>query len=98
MKCGFVLWKLRDARPGTFRGCSHETKDLLELVFVGRAGEEGAARVHLRHDAAGGPYVNGGVVGAGAEEDVGRSVPECDDFVGERVDGYAERSRKAKVA
>lgn len=69
----------------------------MELVFVGGAGEEGATGVHLGHDAAGGPDVDGGGVGAGAEEDVGGAVPQGDDFVGEGVDGDAEGAGETKV-
>lgn len=67
------------------------------MVLVRRAGEERAPRVHLGHDAARRPDVDAGVVGAGAEEDVRRAVPERHDFVGEGVDGDSEGARKAEV-
>ena len=87
-----------DPRPGALRGRAHQPEDLLELVFVRRAGEERAACVHLGHDAAGGPDVDGGVVGAGAEKDVRRAVPEGDDLVGEGVDGDAKGAGEAEVS
>ena len=92
-----ILWKLADAGPGPLRRGAHETEDFLELVFVGGAGEERAARVHFRHDAAGRPDVDAGVVGARAEQDVRRAVPERDHFVAERVDGDAERSCQPEI-
>ena len=84
-------------RPGALRGGAHEAEDLLELIFVGGSREERAARVHLRHDAACGPDVDAGVVGAGAEEDVWGAVPEGDDFVGEGVHRDAEGAGEAEV-
>ena len=67
------------------------------MVFVCRAGKQGTSGVHFGHDAAGGPDVNAGVVGAGAEEDVWGAVPEGDYFVGEGVDWDAECSGKTEV-
>jgi hypothetical protein len=67
------------------------------LVFVGRAGEEGTATVHLCYDAACGPDVNAGFVGAGSEEDVGGSVPEGDDFIGEGADRDSECSCETEI-
>lgn len=43
-------------------------------------------------DAAGGPNVNGCVVIVGAEQDVGRSVPQRNDFVRVALDGNASWS------
>ena len=67
------------------------------MVFVGGPGEKRAAGVHFGHDAAGGPDVDGGVVGAGTKENVGSAVPEGDNFVGEGVDGDAEGPGETKV-
>lgn len=97
MEIGFVFGELADAGPGAFGGGAHDAEDLLELVFVGGSREEGAAGVHFGHDAAGGPDVDAGVVGAGAEEDVRGAVPEGDDLVGEGVDGDAKGAREAEV-
>ena len=97
VEVGLVFGELADAGPGAFRGRAHDAEDLLELVLVRGAGEEGAARVHFGHDAAGGPDVDAGVVGARAEEDIRGAVPEGDDFVGEGVDGDAEGAGEAEV-
>ena len=94
---GLVFGELGDARPGTLRGRSHQAEDFLELVFVGCAGEEGSAGVHFGHDAASGPDVDAGIVGAAAEEDVGSAVPEGDDLVGEGVDWDAEGAGEPEV-
>lgn len=75
MEIRLVFGELADSGPGAFGGGTHYAKDLLELVFVCSAGEEGAAGVHFGHYAPGGPDVDAGVVGAGAEEDVGGAVP-----------------------
>ena len=97
MPPGLILGESGDAGPGALAGRAHQPEDFLELVFVCGAGEEGAAGVHFRHDAAGGPDVDAGVVGAGTEQDVRGAVPEGDDFVGESIDWDAERSRETEV-
>ena len=97
MEVRFVFGELADAGPGTLAGGAHDAEDLLQLVFVGGAGEEGTTGVHFGHDAAGGPDVDGGVVGAGAEKDVGSSIPESYDFVGEGIDGDAKCSGQTKI-
>ena len=98
MEVGFIFWELRDARPGALGWCAHYAKDFLKLVFVCGTGEEGPAGVHFCHYAACRPDVDTGVVGAGAEEDVGGAIPEGDNFIGERIDGDAEGTGEAKVS
>lgn len=98
MEIGLVFWELTDARPRTFRGRSHEPENLLKLVFISGSWEQGSASVHFGHDAAGRPYIDRGVVRAGAEKDVGSAIPESDDFVGERIDGDPKGSCETKVS
>ena len=97
MEVGFVFRELGDAGPGALGWCAHYAEDFLELIFVCGAGEEGPSGVHFCHYAARRPDVDAGVVGAGAEEDVGCAVPEGDNFVGEGIDGNAEGAGKSKV-
>ena len=94
---GLVLGKLRDARPGPLGRRAHQAEDLLQLVLVGGAGEERPPGVHLRHDAAGGPDVDAGVVGAAAEEHVRSAIPQRHDLVGEGVDWDAEGAGETEV-
>lgn len=98
MEVGFVFRELRDAWPGAFGRRSHQPEDLLELVFVGGAGEEWAARVHLRHDAPRGPDVDAGVVGATAEQDIGGTVPKGDHLVGKGVDWNTKGTREPEIS
>lgn len=97
VKIGFVFRELGDARPGALRGCAHQPKDFLELVFVGGAGEEWTACVHFRHDTTSGPDVDASVVGAAAKQDVWGTVPKGDDLVGEGIDRDAERTGEAEI-
>lgn len=97
MPSRFVFGEGGDAGPRTLAGGAHEAEDFLELVFVGGAREKGPAGVHFGHDAAGGPDVDAGVVGARTEQDIGSAIPEGDDFVGEGVDGDAKGSRKTEI-
>lgn len=92
-----VLRELADTRPRALRRRAHDAEDANQLVLIGGAGEQRTARVHLRHDAAGGPDVDAGVVGARAEEDVGRAVPQRHDLVGEGVDWDAKGARKTEI-
>ena len=92
-----VFGELRDSGPGALRGRAHDAEDAHQLVFVGSAGEERAAAVHLGHDATSGPDVDAGVVGAGTEEDVWGAVPQRHDFVGEGVDRDAEGSGETEI-
>ena len=67
------------------------------MVFVCCTREQGASSVHFGHNAASGPDVDAGVVGAGAEEDVWGAVPEGDYFIRESVDWDAESSGQPKI-
>lgn len=97
MEIGFVFRELGDAWPGAFRRRSHQSENLLELVFIGGAGEEWAARVHLRHDAPRRPNVDAGVVGATAEQDIWGTVPEGDHLVGKGVDRNPKGAREPEI-
>lgn len=94
---GLIFRERANPRPRAFGGRAHEPEDFEQLVLVRRAREEWSTREHLRHDAPGAPDVDAGVVGTGAEEDVGRAVPQCHDFVAEGVDGDAEGAREAEI-
>ena len=67
------------------------------MVFIRRSRKERAAAVHLRHDTAGRPDVDAGIVGSASQQDIGGSIPERDDFVGKGVDGDAKGSSQTKV-
>lgn len=82
---GIVVWRAENA------------KDLVELVVVITASEERETGDHLCHDAACTPDVDGCRVGAGTEQHIGRTVPECDHLIGKRVDWNAKGTRQTKV-
>lgn len=98
MKGGLVLGKLRDARPRSLARSAHEPEDFLQFILVGGAREERTSGVHFCHDAARGPDINAGVVGTRAEENVWRTIPQGDDFVGKGVDRNAESASETKVS
>ena len=91
------LGKTRDPRPRPLGRRAHQPEDLEQLVLVRGAGEQGAAREHLRHDAAGAPDVDAGVVSPTPEQDVRGAIPQRDDLVAESVDGDAEGAREAEI-
>lgn len=69
----------------------------MHLILVGCAGEEGSARVHLGHDASGGPNIDARVVGPAAKQNIGRTVPQGDDFVGKGINRDAKGTGKTEV-
>ena len=97
MKVGFIFRKLGDARPRALGWCAHYSENLLKLVFVCGAGEEGPAGVHFCHYAPCRPDVDASIVGARAEEYVGGAIPEGYDFVGEGVDRDPKGAGETKV-
>lgn len=92
-----VFRELRNPRPGPLRRGPHQAEDFLQLVFVGGAGKERPSRIHFRHDAAGGPDVDAGIIRPTAEEDVRSSIPERHDLVRKRVDRNPKSAGKAKI-
>ena len=80
----------------TFLPTVDEIDHLVELVVdVPDAGEAGLSVVHLDEDAADAPDVERGVVVGGAEEDVGRAVPQRHHLVRVRVRGDGFRAGQA---
>ena len=57
----------------------------MELVLDGGSGEKGPSRGHLVENASDAPHVDGGGVLGGAEEDVGRAVPQRHNLVRVRL-------------
>lgn len=89
--------ELPHARPAVLVRRAHDLEDLEELVDLRVAREQRAVVDHLDEDAADGPDVDGRRVRLGAEQDLGRAVPERDDLVRVRAHGDAKRAREPKV-
>mmetsp|Transcript_12080 Transcript_12080/g.30515 ORF Transcript_12080/g.30515 Transcript_12080/m.30515 type:complete len:653 (-) Transcript_12080:267-2225(-) len=78
---GEVVLEVRELAhvgPRGLVGGAQHAEDVEDLVDLAVAGEERAAADHLRKDAADGPDVNGRGVVLGAQEDLGRAVPQRD--------------------
>lgn len=75
-KAGFEVREAGDAGPFCFGGRAENAEDFEDFVDFGVAGEEGFASAHFGEDAADGPHVHAGAVGAAAEQDLGSAVPE----------------------
>jgi hypothetical protein len=80
-------------RPVVLRRTPHRTPRLLELVEVGLAREEGHAQHELGKDAADGPHVDRGRVGARAKQELRGSVPP--EYEGAVM---SVRRRKSRIA
>ena len=92
-----ILGEIGNAGPRALRGGAHDAEDADDLVVVGRAGEQGPTRVHLRHDAARGPDVDARVVRPTAQQDIRGAVPQRHDLVREGVNRDTEGAREAEV-
>lgn len=95
---GLVLGELGYAGPRTLRRGAHEPEDLLKLVLVCGAGEKRASRVHLGHDAACRPDVDACAIGPASQQDIGGTIPQGDNFVGEGVDRDTESTGETKIS
>jgi len=92
-----VFGVLRDTRPGSLGWGTHDAEDAHKLIFVCSARKERSSSIHLRHDAAGRPDVDACVVCSAPKQHVRCSIPERDNFVGERIDWDTKCSCQAKV-
>ena len=75
-----------------------ELEDLENLIYLGVTHEEGTLLDQLSEDTSDGPHVHTKGVLLLAEEDLGGSVPESLDLVGQCLDGNRECSGETKVA
>ena len=98
MEIRFIFRKLGNTRPRTFGRGPHEAENLLQLIFVGGAGEQWATGVHFCHDATGGPNVDAGVISSATKQDIRSTIPQGYNFVGESVDRNTKSSGKTKIS
>lgn len=97
-KAGLEVWQRRDARPLVLARRAEDAEDLEDLVDFAVAWEERLLGGHLGEDAADGPHVDAGGVLSAAEQDLGRTVPERDDFVGVGAERDAKGTRESEVS
>lgn len=62
---------------------SENAKNVVQLVQVVLAREDGSIGEHLSQDAADRPHVNGLGIALGVEHDLGGAVPSCGNVLGE---------------
>ena len=74
-----------------------ELEDLEDLIYLGVTHEEGTLLDQLSEDAADSPHVHTKGVLLLAKEDLGGSVPQSLDLVGECLDGDREGSGETEV-
>lgn len=73
-------------------------KDLLKLVLLGLAWEHRLKRDHLHEDATNAPDIDRRGVGLRPQEDIRRTVPQCNDLVSVVSYWDSEGTRKAEVS
>ena len=86
-----------DAGQRVVGGRAEELEDEIELVVDLGAGKERLAADHLVEDAADAPHVDVRRVVGGAEEHVGRPVPQSDHLVRVGLGGYGLGARQPEV-
>ena len=89
----FVFRKRRDGGPRVIVGRAEDAKDAKQLVDLGVAREQRRLVDHLGEYAPDGPRVDGRGVVPGAEQNLGRAVPQRDHLMRVRADGDPERAR-----
>lgn len=97
MEGRLVLGELGDTGPRAFGWCSHDAENPDYLVFVGSSGKEGSTSKHLGHDTSGRPDIDASIVGPASQQDIGSTIPEGNDFVGEGVDRNAKGTSQTKI-
>ena len=93
----FEVWEGSDTRPLRLRRRAQDSEDLENLVNLAVSREQWLARRHLREDAPDTPHVDSRAVLAATKQDLGRTVPECDDFVGVSAERDAEGAGETEV-
>ena len=96
-KTGLEIRETRHPGPLLLRRRPQHPENLEDLIDLAITREQRFLRRHLREDAPDGPHVHAGAVLAAAEEDLGRAVPQRDDFVGVGAQGDAEGAGEAEV-
>jgi hypothetical protein len=86
-----------DTRPVGFGRCAENAEDLEDLVDLRVAREKRLASSHLGEDAADGPHVDTSRVLATAKQNLGRAVPEGDDFVSVSAERNTKGASQTKI-
>ena len=85
------------AGPVCFGRSAEDAEDLEDLVNFGVAWEQRLAGGHLSEDAANGPHVDTSGVLATTEQNLGRAVPESDDFVSVGAERDTKSASQTKI-
>jgi hypothetical protein len=83
--------------PVCFGRSAENAEDLEDLVDLGVTWEQRLAGGHLGENAANGPHVDTSRVLATAEQDLGRAVPESDDFVSVGAERDTKSASQTKI-
>ena len=92
-----VKRKLFEPWPFLLGRCSSADEDLLKLLLLVLAHEEGHAGHDLSKNAPNGPHVNTSRVVLASQQNVRRTVPKRHNLVSEVLDGDSESTREAEV-
>jgi hypothetical protein len=86
-----------NTRPVGFSRCAENAEDLEDLVDLGITREKRLASSHLGEDAAHGPHVDTSGVLAATKQNLGRAVPEGDNFVSVSAERDTKGASQTKI-
>jgi len=96
-----VIWleerQILHCRPGFKTRCATPFEDFHELVFVIMSWEERSSGDQLGENATHGPNIDRCVVVLAAHQNIGGSVPQCDDLVSEVLHRNAKGAGKTEI-
>jgi hypothetical protein len=92
------VWEGGDTRPVGFSWCAKNAENLEDLVDLRVTREERLASSHFGKDAANGPHVDTSRVLTATKQNLGRAVPEGDDFVSVSAERNAKGASQTEIS
>ena len=86
-----------NARPDSAVGSSELSKDLEDLIDFGISRKERSLGDHFDKDGSNGPDIDRRSVGLASQENLRWTVPQGDDFVGQRTNGRAKGTGETEI-
>lgn len=80
-KLGIVIRQSPQRRPRFRRRRAASLKDLEQLINIGSTGKQRDAGGHFRKDASHGPNIDSSRISIGAQQQLGRAIPQRNDLV-----------------
>ena len=96
-ECHLHFGKICETLPSFFRWCAKCSENPKDLPNLRVTCKQWLLVSQLVEDGPDGPHIDGRRVNLGAEQDLRRAIPKCDDFMRVSFQWQAHRTCKAKV-